>query len=69
MIEGGSTMKMAPWTDLECVTINLRQIFDDVVHCPNDGRLLIANNNGFHCPICVYTQTHAPDFMLVVTKQ
>lgn len=54
----------APWTDHQVANLNRWQRCDHVhpFTCPNyhDGsRVLVAENNGWHCPSCEYRQTWA----------
>jgi hypothetical protein len=54
----------APWTDTQVDNLNRWQRCDFVHEftCPNhhDGsRVLIARNDGWHCPSCDYRQTWA----------
>ena len=59
----------APWTDQQVIRLNRWQR-NERVHgftCPNEhegDRLLIAGNEGWHCPKCAFTQNWAHDFMM-----
>lgn len=59
----------APWTDAEVATLNrwqqLGTVHEFTCPCEHDGdRTLVAHNDGWHCPDCLYTQNWAHRFML-----
>jgi hypothetical protein len=56
----------APWTDEQVEALNRWQAAGHVHEytCPNNhagSRVLVAKNDGWHCPSCVYKQTFAYD--------
>ena len=58
------TMIEAPWTDEQVFNLNRWQQAGHVHEytCPNDhegSRVLVACNDGWHCPSCPYTQAWA----------
>lgn len=69
-------MKFAPWTQEEVAHLNLWQAsphvhpftcgFRDEGHTDNgrDVGVLIAEEDGWHCPDCSYRQYWCHDFML-----
>jgi hypothetical protein len=59
-------MPEAPWTDEQVANLNRWQKEGYVheytcprAHRPYSSRVLIARNDGWHCPSCDYTQTWA----------
>jgi hypothetical protein len=61
-------MLEAPWTDAQVENLNRWQQAGHVhpFTCPNDhaeSRVLLAQNDGWHCPSCEYTQTWAHAMM------
>lgn len=76
MVEAQNTRIVPPWTDQQVANLNAYQRSGrfhpftcggnrtDEKHLDGEG-LLIASNNGWHCPYCDYTQTWAHSFMTI----
>ena len=66
-----ANMIEAPWTDEQVENLNRWQACEHVHEftCPNNhdaSRVLVAANDGWHCPGCAYTQTWAHSAMLTL---
>ncbi len=76
-LQGSGTAIMkriyAPWSNEEVVRLNVWQQ-DGYVHecvCPNPhqgSRVLVADNDGWHCPSCAFRQDWAHEKMLGVFR-